>query len=107
MGPSPTAAPSAPFVQRPRFASVASISYRSGKTGPDSLIVSILVVSAAMTFRGAGQNMKPRFYARRWAEEPGMEMEAAHRRREQERKESSPRERGLCNSASYSNYPGG
>ena len=55
-------------------------------------------------FRGAGRNMKPRS-TRRWAEEPG-KMEA-HRRQEQEREESSLRERGLCNSANYSNYPGG
>ena len=60
-----------------------------------------------MTFRGAGQNMKPRSNATRWAEGPGMEMETAHRRQEQEREESSLRERGLCNSANYSSYPGG
>ena len=49
-----------------------------------SLIVSILVVPAAMTFWGAYQNMKLRSNIRRWAEELDMEIEAVHRRHEQE-----------------------
>ena len=48
-----------------------------------SLIVSILVVPAAMTFWGAYQNMKLRSNVRRWAEELDMEIEAVHRRHEQ------------------------
>ncbi len=47
-----------------------------------SLIVSILVVPAAMTFWGAYQNMKLRSNVRRWAEELDMEIEAVHRRHE-------------------------
>ena len=49
-----------------------------------SLIVSILVVPAAMTFWGAYQNMKLRSNVRRWAEELDMEIEAVYRRQEQE-----------------------
>ena len=49
-----------------------------------SLIVSILVVPAAMTFWGAYQNMKLRSNVRRWAEELDMEIEAVHLRHEQE-----------------------
>ena len=49
-----------------------------------SLIVSILVVPAAMTFWGAYQNMKLRSSVRRWAEELDLEIEAVHRRHEQE-----------------------
>ena len=48
-----------------------------------SLIVSILVVPAAMTFWGAYQNMKLRSSVRRWAEELDLEIEAVHRRHEQ------------------------
>lgn len=48
-----------------------------------SLIVSILVVPAAMTFWGAYQNMKLRSNVRRWAEELDMEIEAVHRRHEE------------------------
>ena len=47
-----------------------------------SLIVSILVVPAAMTFWGAYQNMKLRSNVRRWAEELDMEIDAVHRRHE-------------------------
>ena len=47
-----------------------------------SLLVSILVVPAAMTFWGAYQNMKLRSNVRRWAEELDMEIEAVHRRHE-------------------------
>ena len=50
-----------------------------------SLIVSILVVPAAMTFWGAYQNMKLRSNVRRWAEELDMEIDAVHLRHEQER----------------------
>ena len=49
-----------------------------------SLLVSILVVPAAMTFWGAYQNMKLRSNVRRWAEELDMEIEAVHRRHEQD-----------------------
>ena len=49
-----------------------------------SLIVSILVVPAAMTFWGAYQNMKLRSNVRRWAEELDMEIEAIYRNQEQE-----------------------
>ena len=49
-----------------------------------SLIVSILVVPAAMTFWGAYQNMRLRATVQRWAEELDLEIEAAHRRHEQE-----------------------
>ncbi len=49
-----------------------------------SLIVSIVVVPAAMTFWGAYQNMKLRSNVRRWAEELDMEIEAVYRRQEQE-----------------------
>ena len=48
-----------------------------------SLIVSILVVPAAMTFWGAYQNMKLRSNVRRWAEELDMEIEAIYSRQEQ------------------------
>ncbi len=48
-----------------------------------SLIVSIIVVPAAMTFWGAYQNMKLRSSVRRWAEELDLEIEAVHRRHEQ------------------------
>ena len=48
-----------------------------------SLIVSILVVPAAMTFWGAYQNMKLRSSLRRWADELDLEIEAVHRRHEQ------------------------
>lgn len=47
-----------------------------------SLIVSILVVPAAMTFWGAYQNMKLRSNVRRWAEELDREIEAIHLRQE-------------------------
>ena len=49
-----------------------------------SLIVSILVVPALMTFWGAYQNMKLRSKVRRWAEELDLEIEAVHLRHEQE-----------------------
>ena len=49
-----------------------------------SLIVSIVVVPAAMTFWGAYQNMKLRSNVRRWAEELDMEIEAVYQRHEQE-----------------------
>ena len=49
-----------------------------------SLIVSILVVPAAMTFWGAYQNMKLRSSLRRWADELDLEIEAVHRRHEQD-----------------------
>ena len=49
-----------------------------------SLLVSILVVPAAMTFWGAYQNMKLRSSLRRWADELDLEIEAVHRRHEQE-----------------------
>ena len=49
-----------------------------------SLIVSILVVPAAMTFWGAYQNMKLRSNVRRWAQELDMEIEAVHLRHERE-----------------------
>ena len=49
-----------------------------------SLIVSILVVPAAMTFWGAYQNMKLRSNIRRWADELDMEIEAIYRRQEGE-----------------------
>lgn len=49
-----------------------------------SLIVSILVVPAAMTFWGAYQNMRLRSTVRRWADELDMEIEAVHRRYEME-----------------------
>ncbi len=49
-----------------------------------SLIVSILVVPALMTFLGAYQNMKLRSNVRRWAEELDLEIEAVHLRHEQE-----------------------
>ena len=48
-----------------------------------SLIVSILVVPAAMTFWGAYQNMKLRSNVRRWAEELDMEIEAIYQRQGQ------------------------
>ena len=70
-------------------------------------IVSILVVSAAMAFRGAGQNRKPRSNVRRRAEELDLEIEAVYRRREQEREGSFLQEMGPCDSANYSSYPGG
>lgn len=54
-----------------------------------SLIVSILVVPAAMTFWGAYQNMKLRSNVRRWAEELDMEIEAVHRRHEQQEESAS------------------
>ena len=49
-----------------------------------SLIVSIIVVPAAMTFWGAYQNMKLRSNIRRWADELDMEIEAIYRRQEEE-----------------------
>ena len=49
-----------------------------------SLVVSILVVPAAMTFWGAYQNMKLRSNVRRWAQDLDMEIEAVYRRHEQE-----------------------
>ena len=49
-----------------------------------SLIVSILVVPSAMTFWGAYQNMRLRSTVRRWADELDEEIEAVHRRHEQE-----------------------
>lgn len=48
-----------------------------------SLIVSIIVVPAAMTFWGAYQNMKLRSTVRRWADELDLEIEAVHRRHEE------------------------
>ncbi len=48
-----------------------------------SLIVSIIVVPAAMTFWGAYQNTKLRSSLRRWADELDLEIEAVHRRHEQ------------------------
>ena len=52
-----------------------------------SLIVSILVIPAAMTFWGAYQNMKLRSNVRRWAEELDVEIEAIHLRHEQDREQ--------------------
>ena len=49
-----------------------------------SLIVSIIVVPAAMTFWGAYQNMKLRSNVRRWADELDQEIEAIYRRQEGE-----------------------
>ena len=48
-----------------------------------SLIVSIIVVPASMTFWGAYQNMRLRSNVRRWAEELDMEIEAIYQRQEE------------------------
>ena len=49
-----------------------------------SLIVSVLVVPPAMTVWGAYRNMRLRSTAQRWADELDQEIDAVHRRHEQE-----------------------
>ncbi|MDE2780886.1 MAG: MMPL family transporter [Chloroflexota bacterium] len=49
-----------------------------------SLLVSIIVVPAAMTFWGAYQNMRLRSMVQRWSDELDMHIEAVHARHEEE-----------------------
>ena len=49
-----------------------------------SLLVSIIVVPAAMTFWGAYQNMRLRSMVQRWSDELDMQIEAVHARHEEE-----------------------
>ena len=48
-----------------------------------SLLVSIIVVPAAMTFWGAYQNMRLRSMVQRWSDELDMQIEAVHARHEE------------------------
>ena len=58
-----------------------------------SLIVSVLVVPPAMTVWGAYRNMRLRSTAQRWADELDQEIDAVHRRHEQEQGSSLQGER--------------